>query len=114
MKFKHVGIAVLTLATSICVPSILLAQGPPPYGYHAEGGWDNPPSEYQEIGRRGYHDGIDGARKDFENHRQPNVKNRDEYRHPPVPGHDRDEYRAAFRHGYDRAVEHMMHEGARY
>jgi hypothetical protein len=114
MKFKSAAIAVLTLATSVCGSNVLLAQGPPPPGYRAEGGWDSPPSEYQEIGRRGYHDGIDGARKDFENHRKPNVNNRDEYRHPPVSGHDRDEYRAAFHRGYDTGVEHLMHDGGHY
>ncbi len=112
MKFKSGAIALLTLATSICVPNLSMAQGPPP-GYHAEGGWDAPPSGYQEIGRRGYQDGIEGARKDFENHRKPNVKNRDEYKHPSVPSADRDEYRASFRRGYDTGVEHFMH-GAHY
>jgi ribosome modulation factor len=107
MKFKSGAIAVLTLATTVCVPNLLMAQGPP-QGYH--GGWDTPPSEYREIGRSGYHDGIEGARKDFENHRKPNVKNRDEYRHPPVSSADRDEYRAAFRRGYDQGVEHLMND----
>jgi ribosome modulation factor len=114
MKFKYAGIAVLTLATSVCVPNSLVAQGPPPYGFHVQGGWDTPPSEYQEIGRRGYHDGIEGARKDFENHRKPNVKNRDEYRHPPVSSAERDEYRASFRRGYDTGVEHLMHDGGHH
>jgi ribosome modulation factor len=111
MKFKSGAIAVLTLATSVCVPNLLMAQGPPPPGYHNDhGGWDSPPSEYQEIGRRAYQDGIEGARKDAENHRKPNVKNRDEYRHPPVSGADRDQYRAAFRRGYDQGVEHLMND----
>ena len=113
MKFKTGAIAVLTLATSLCGSNMILAQGPPPPGYRSEGGWDAPPSEYQEVGRRGYHDGIDGARKDVENHRKPNVKNRDEYRHPSVPGPERDEYRAAFRRGYDSGVQHFMN-GAHY
>ena len=52
MKFKSGAIAVLTLATSVCGSNVILAQGPPPSGYRAEGGWDIPPSEYQEVGRR--------------------------------------------------------------
>ena len=36
----------------------------------------------QEIQRQGFRDGIEGARKDSDNHRRPNVNNRDEYRHP--------------------------------
>ncbi len=101
-------VAVLVFATSVCVPSTIVAQGPPPHEYHDQAGWDAPPSEYGDIERRGYHDGIEGARKDFENHRKPNVNNRDEYKHPSVSGAERDQYRASFRRGYDAAVEHMM------
>src|ERR1700727_1524874 len=110
MKYKSAAIAVLTLATSVCGSNILLAATPSPQAYHAEGGWDVPPSEYQEVQRQGYHDGIEGARKDFENHRRPNVNNRDEYKHPHIAGHDRDAYRQAFRAGYDRGTDHLMHD----
>lgn len=110
MKFKSGAIAVLALATTVCGSNVILAQGPAPREYHAEGGWDVPPSEYQEVGRQGYHDGIEGARKDYENHRRPDVNNRDEYRHPHVSGRDRDAYRDGFRAGYDRAVDHLMHD----
>src|SRR5579871_682662 len=103
-------IAVLAFATSVCVPSTIVAQGPPPHEYHDQAGWDAPPSEYQEVGRQGYHDGIEGARKDYENHRRPNVNNRDEYKHPHVSGRDRDAYREAFRAGYERGTDHLMHD----
>jgi hypothetical protein len=73
-------------------------------------GWDAPPDDYRdEIQRRGFRDGINGAQKDFENHRTPNVNNRDEYRHPEgVRGRMREQYRRAFRRGYDVAVHRMM------
>jgi flagellar biosynthesis/type III secretory pathway protein FliH len=61
-----------------------------------------------DIQRRGFHDGLEGARKDLDNHRQPNVNNRDEYRHPGVPHGMRNEYREGFRHGYDRGMSQMM------
>ena len=82
-------------------------QGPPPQAY-AAGGWDAPPSEYNEVSRRGFHDGLEGARKDYENHRQPNVNNRDEYRHPNVEKGLRADYRTGFERGYDAGVRHMM------
>jgi hypothetical protein len=71
-------------------------------------GWDAPPQELNEIQRRGFHDGIEGAKRDFENHRQPNVENRDEYRHPDLPGEQRKAYREGFRRGYQMAVNHLM------
>ena len=60
-----------------------------------------------DIQQRGFRDGMDGARKDLDNHRRPNVNNRDEYRHPSVPRGMRDEYREAFRRGYDRGMSRM-------
>jgi len=72
------------------------------------GGWDVPPQEFQEIQRQGFHDGIEGARKDADNHRRPDVNNRDEYRHPHVPRDQRDAYREGFRRGYDVGVSHLM------
>src|SRR5690348_11067691 len=65
---------------------------PSPYGYdRAERGLEH----------RGFEDGIIGAERDFQNHRRPDVNNRDEYRRPyfgsPWAQH---EYREGFRRGY--------------
>ncbi len=87
---------------------------PPPPGYYNQP-WTRVPDDYRsDIARRGFHDGIEGARRDFENHRPPNVENRDEYRHPDVPHDVRHEYRDAFRRGYDTGVQHMTNGGRRY
>jgi hypothetical protein len=82
-------------------------QGPPPgYGEHGNAG--NAPSEFNDAQRHGYQDGMEGARKDYENHRTPNVNNRDEYRHPNVSKGLRHDYREGFQRGYDDGVRHMM------
>lgn len=115
---------VLTLAAGVATlgwgAQGALAQGPPPgygyqaYGYQGHEGWEAPPSEYQEIARRGFRDGIEGARKDYENHRRPDVNNRDEFRHPDdVSRRDRHDYREAFRRGYEEGVEHLYGPGPR-
>lgn len=70
--------------------------------------WANAPSEWNEVERRGFHDGVEGARKDADNHRPPNVNNRDEYRDPPVPHRDRRAYRQGFQRGYQVGVQHLM------
>ena len=107
------AVAALMLSIPVCGSNALLAQDRPHQDYRGEA-WDAPPNEYNNDTRRqGFHDGIEGARKDFENHRKPDVKNRDEYRHPHVSEAERDEYRAAFRRGYDVGVEHLMN-GPRY
>ena len=77
---------------------------PPPA---VRGDWDTAPTEFNEMQRRGFHDGMEGARRDFDNHRRPDVENRDEYRHPDVPHEMREAYREGFRRGYDRAMAHL-------
>jgi hypothetical protein len=62
------------------------------------------PDRYSEVERRGFHDGIVGAQRDFDNHRRPNVLNRDEYRDPHMPAEAAGEYREGFRHGYELAA----------
>ena len=99
-------------AFSIPAAQAQYAPPPPPPGYGPGYGhepWAAPPAELQGVESQGFHDGIEGARRDYENHREPNVENRDEYRHPSVPHHDREAYREGFRRGYRVGVEHLMH-----
>jgi len=92
------------------------AQDRPQQGYgqdhpdHDRGGWDAPPQEFRDIQRRGFHDGVEAGRHDFESHRPPNVERRQEFRRPPVPPPARDEYREGFRRGYDSAFRHFRED----
>jgi hypothetical protein len=109
MRINPLAISALALAfgasgIAIAQPSASPVAGA---GYIQEGGWDMPPGEYQEVQRKGFHDGIEGARKDFENHRPPSPENRDEYRHPDVPHNARHDYRDAFRRGYSTGWQHF-------
>ena len=118
MKITRIAVPVLALALSAAgaVASAQYGPPPPPRGYaQGPGGWDAPPPEFAAAQQRGYRDGVEGARKDFENHRPPNVNNRDEYRHPNfIPRPDRRDYRFGFQRGYDSAVRHMYGQGPGY
>jgi hypothetical protein len=76
------------------------------YDHHHDD-WDSPPHEFREIQRQGFHDGVEGAKKDFDHHRMPDVNNRDEYRHPSVSKSEREDYREGYRRGYDAAMNHL-------
>lgn len=61
--------------------------------------------------RRGFEEGMEGAIRDFGNRRRPDPDNRDEFRHPPVPGELRDAYRDGFERGYQQAMSELMNGG---
>jgi hypothetical protein len=119
MKLKN-GLHALVAVALVAVPLSGFAQGygappPPPPGAYGpgpgQGGWDQPPGDFREFRRQGFADGVQGAQRDFQNHRIWNVKNRDEFRHPPVPGYARNEYREGFKRGYYSAVNHFQGGG---
>jgi hypothetical protein len=86
-------------------------QGPPPQGPPQQG-WEAPPPQFAAAWQRGYKDGVEGARKDFDNHRPPNVANRDEFRNPHfIAAPDRHDYREGFRRGYNVAVHNIYGRG---
>ncbi len=112
------------IAAVLGVSGVVVAQGHGPYvpvngsfagsgaaayaqDYDHHDDWDQPPREFREIQRQGFHDGVEGAKKDFDHHRMPDVNNRDEYKHPNVPKSDREDYREGFRRGYDAAMAHL-------
>ena len=76
--------------------------------------WDAFPNEFNDVQRQGFRDGMEGARRDIDNHRRPDVENRDEYRHPHLPPDLRDAYREGFRRGYDRAMAHLLGQPFQY
>jgi len=78
-----------------------------PVAYGQERPWDEPPAELNEAQRRGFHDGIEGARRDRDNGRRPDVDNRDEFRNPHIEPGLREAYRQGFRRGYETAAAHL-------
>lgn len=107
MTLKWFAMVSLTIGLTLAGPSsgkLFAAPGPAAFGQER---WEVPPGEFNEVQRRGFHDGIEGARKDFGNHRNPDVDNREEYRHPDLPPDVREAYRDAFRRGYQQAASHL-------
>ena len=103
---RRIAAAVVGLGLMAMGGTALAQYGPPPGRYVAPG-WDAPPQELREFQRRGYLDGVQGAERDFENHRIWNVNNRDEFRKPSVPWNVRGDYREGFKRGYYATVRHF-------
>jgi hypothetical protein len=108
---KRIASALLALGLMTFTGAAFAQYGPPPpppppqYGMR---GWDAPPGELRDFQRRGFLDGVQGAERDFENHRIWNVNNRDEFRHPAVPPNVRGDYREGFKKGYYATVQHYQ------
>lgn len=116
-RFAVPALAFLVSAGGMGLVHAARAQDGPPQGYYGQdqgGDWNGPPSEFNDIQRRGFHDGLEGSRKDFGNHRRPDVNNRDEYRHPHLPREMREDYREGFRRGYYVGMRHLMGGGPEY
>jgi len=76
--------------------------------------WDRPDNAWNDVQRRGFHEGIEAAREDVANHRRPDADDRFEYRHPRVPGRFREAYRESFMRGYRVAISHLANSGPAY
>jgi hypothetical protein len=72
--------------------------------------WDEAPGEYRDAQRRGFHEGVEAARHDMSEHRHADADDHAMYKHPPVEGDARREFREGFREGYRRAMDHMRHD----
>jgi hypothetical protein len=117
MKMKWLSIAALTVSLAAPASTItakaLAAELPPPapaYPAYQERPWDQPPDEYRDVQRQGFHDGIESARRDWERHSSKDADDHDLYRHPPVDRQFTHDYRDAFKHGYSEAKHHMQNE----
>jgi len=91
-------------------PPMMQPGPPPPPGGRDHGPWDAAPPEFRDMQRRGFHDGIEAARKDIAEQRPPDAERKREFREPPVPPEGRDEYREGFHRGYDMAIAHFREE----
>lgn len=70
--------------------------------------WQRAPDEYNDAQRRGFHDGIEAARRDAESRHRRDMDDHHMYKHPPVDREERDRYREGFRRGYEAGMQHMM------
>lgn len=110
---KSAGICMTGVLATFLMPAAMMA-APMPYGTPAasgyvQEGWDRAPAEYDEITRHGFHDGVEAARADFHDGKQPDVNRHETYRHPSVPDRDKAAFRQGFEHGYRVATEHLWH-----
>ena len=115
MKVKAIAIPALTIAlvapagwmTAKAHAAPLAA---PAAGFYQERSWDEPPEELRDAQRRGFHEGVEAARRDFDRRSHKDADDHDIYKHPPVERELRNDFREGFRRGYAVAKDHLRDE----
>ena len=69
--------------------------------------WMQPPAEFKDVQRKGFHAGVQAAIKDYDKHRDPDLERHKEFVHPKVDKSFVPDYRDGFRRGYNDALKHM-------
>ena len=111
---KLVGICMTGVLATFTMPFTTAATprvAPVAAGYVQDDHWDVPPAEFDEVTRHGFHDGVEAARSDYKDGKQPDVNRHETYRHPSVPERDREAFRRGFERGYRVATDHLWHRG---
>jgi hypothetical protein len=108
MKLKWIGFSLLALSLAFMTPTKAKAIAEPAVAAISQDRpWDAPPDEFRDVQRQGFHDGIEAAHRDFDQHRRADADDHEAFRHPPVTHDQRNDYRDGFRHGYERAMAHL-------
>jgi hypothetical protein len=70
--------------------------------------WMQPPPEFKEMQRQGFHAGVQAAIKDYDKHREPDLERHKEYVHPKVDRSYVPDFRDGYRRGYNDAYKHLI------
>ena len=70
--------------------------------------WAQPPSEFKEMQRKGFHAGVQAAIKDYDKHRDPDLERHKEYVRPKVERSYVPDFREGYKRGYNDAYKHLL------
>ena len=98
----HVMKKLFVLATILLPFALAGCSHPQPASYYPP----PPPPAYSQVAEQGHHDGIEAARRDISNGAPPDPARHPRFRNPPVPPPLMEDYRHAFRNGYEEVYRH--------
>ncbi|HEV2275724.1 MAG TPA: hypothetical protein VGR96_16240 [Acidobacteriaceae bacterium] len=70
-----------------------------------------PPPAFSRFAQRGFHDGVEAARRDITRGRPPEFARHGRFRNPPAPPPAFEDYRRGFRSGYEQVFHHGPESG---
>ena len=101
-------IAILALMAATAAPPQVHAAAAPQDGIMSNLPWNQPPAEFKEMQRKGFHDGVQAAIKDYDKHRDPDLERHKGFVHPKVDKSYVPDYRDGYKRGYNDAYRHML------
>lgn len=122
IKWFSVSALALCMAAPVAIKATAQEPPPPPNPqytpqYQDQGrdrDWNRDPDNYRDAQRQGFHEGMEAARRDFQDRRHADADDNRMYKHPPVRGDEaKRDYREGFKEGYRRAMDHMRNGGDR-
>ena len=122
LKWFSVSALALCMAAPITIKAAAQEPPPPPNPQYApqyqdqgrDRDWNRDPDNYRDAQRQGFHEGMEAARRDFQDRRHADADDNRMYRHPPVRGDEaKRDFREGFKEGYRRAMDHMRNGGDR-
>jgi hypothetical protein len=105
---KQPKFVITMLAMAVLVVGMTFAPVPRANGQVGiQFGWQQPPNEYNDVQRQGFHAGLDAARHDIDGGLAPDPQRHSDFRHPQgVPQNLHDDFRHGFENGYQTAYQH--------
>jgi hypothetical protein len=70
--------------------------------------WMQPPPEFKEMQRKGFHAGVQAAVKDYDHHKDPDLERHKEYVKPKVDPSYVPDWRDGYKRGYNDAYKHLL------
>lgn len=93
-----------TLAVGMTLSPMAVPKAEAQISFHL--GWQQPPQEYNDFQRQGFHAGIEAAHEDLDHGLPPDPHRHWDFRRPHVPPGARDDFRRGFQHGYEMSYQH--------
>lgn len=106
--YARTAVLVALMAAFTAAPALLHAAAPPQDGIMSNMPWNQPPAEFKEMQRKGFHDGVQAAMKDYDKHRDPDLERHKDYVRPKVDKGLVPDYRDGYKRGYNDAYRHLV------
>ena len=103
-KSKLTMLAAAALAVGMTVSPLAVPMAQAQISFQL--GWQQPPQEFNDFQRQGFHAGLQAGHDDLDHGMPPDPGRHWDFRRPHVPRGARDDFRRGFQRGYQISYDH--------